>query len=68
MSKEINLGTFKNIFKSDEVKEELTVLSSWARGVKQERHIVNILAKFLDKKDYNFKMEFSDIFTNDSSK
>ena len=59
MSKEINLETLKNIFQSDEVKEELTVLSSWARGVKQERHIINILAKHLDKKDFNFKMECS---------
>lgn len=59
MSKEINLKTFKNIFQSPEVKEDLTDLSSWARGVKQERHIINILAKYLDKKDYNFKMECS---------
>jgi len=61
MSKEINLETFKNIFQSDEVRKELTVLSSWARGVKQERHIINILAKHLDKKDFNFKMEYSKI-------
>ncbi len=61
MSKEISLETFKNIFQSDGVKEDLTILSSWARGVKQERHIINILAKHLDKKDYNFKMEYSKI-------
>ncbi len=61
MSKEINFETFKNIFQSVEVKKELIDLSSWARGVKQERHIVNILAKFFDKKDYNFKMEFGKI-------
>jgi len=61
VSKEINFETFKNIFQSDEVKEELIVLSSWARGVKQERHIINILAKYLDKKDYNFKMEYGKI-------
>ena len=59
MSKEINLEMFKNIFQSDEVRKELTVLSSWARGVKQERHIINILAKHLDKKDFKFKMEYS---------
>ena len=58
MSKEINLETFKSIFQSDEVKKELTGLSSWARGVKQERHIINILAKHLDKKDFKFKMEY----------
>ncbi len=51
MSKEINLTTFKNIFQTEEVKEELTLLSSWARGVKQERHIINILAKHLDRKN-----------------
>jgi hypothetical protein len=61
MSKEINLETFRKIFQSDEVGKELIDLSSWARGVKQERHISNILAKYLDKKDYNFKMEYSKI-------
>ncbi len=59
VNKEINLETFKRIFQSDELRKELTVLSSWARGVKQERHIINILAKHLDKKDFNFKMEYS---------
>jgi len=59
MSKEINLTTFKNIFQTEEVKKELTLLSSWARGVKQERHIINILAKHLDRENFKFKTEYS---------
>ena len=58
MKRQFNLDILKELFQSNEVEKELKALSSWARSVRQERQIINIIARFLDRNNYNFKMEF----------
>lgn len=62
------LEKVKEILSSEEYIRELKDVSSYAASVKQERHMINILAKILDKKGYKVALEYKkhDLLINDT--
>lgn len=62
------LEKVKEVLSSEEYIRELKDVSSYAASVKQERHMINILAKILDKKGYKVALEYKkhDLLINDT--
>ncbi len=70
MIEDFSIQILKETIESEEYKEEISELSSYAANVKQEGEMVSILAKILDKKGYHVALEYDktdkhDLLLND---